>query len=105
MVPASVSAAARGDLLDHEPRRSRRERTHHRADLGGLVLAVLSLSLWPAAIRAADRPDSASATDLRSMTQGRGVFTMEFDHYEVVPQHLTADIIEAHKKEQEEKEE
>ena len=21
------------------------------------------------------------ATDLRSMTQGRGVFTMEFDHY------------------------
>jgi len=25
------------------------------------------------------------ATDLRSMTQGRGTFTMEFDHYEVVP--------------------
>jgi elongation factor G len=30
------------------------------------------------------------ATDLRSMTQGRGTFTMEFDHYEPVP----ADILE-----------
>jgi elongation factor G len=25
------------------------------------------------------------ATNLRSMTQGRGTFTMEFDHYEIVP--------------------
>jgi elongation factor G len=25
------------------------------------------------------------ATDLRSMTQGRGVYVMEFDHYEPVP--------------------
>jgi elongation factor G len=25
------------------------------------------------------------ATDLRSMTQGRGTFTMEFDHYDPVP--------------------
>jgi elongation factor G len=25
------------------------------------------------------------ATNLRSMTQGRGTFTMEFDHYDVVP--------------------
>jgi elongation factor G len=24
------------------------------------------------------------ATDLRSITQGRGTFTMEFDHYEAV---------------------
>jgi elongation factor G len=24
------------------------------------------------------------ATDLRSMTQGRGTFTMEFDHYDEV---------------------
>ncbi len=28
------------------------------------------------------------ATDLRSMTQGRGSFVMEFDHYEEVPAHL-----------------
>jgi elongation factor G len=44
-------------------------------------------------------------TNIRSMTGGRGYFTMEFDHYEVVPQHLAADIIEAHKKEMAEKEE
>ncbi len=44
-------------------------------------------------------------TNIRSITGGRGYFTMEFDHYEIVPQHLAADIIEAHKKELAEKEE
>ena len=44
-------------------------------------------------------------TNIRSITGGRGYFTMEFDRYETVPQHLAADIIEAHKREQEEKEE
>jgi elongation factor G len=44
-------------------------------------------------------------TNLRSITGGRGYFTMEFDHYEIIPQHLAADIIEAHKKEIAEKEE
>lgn len=33
------------------------------------------------------------ATDLRSMTQGRGHFTMEFDHYEEVPDHIAQEII------------
>ena len=28
------------------------------------------------------------ATDLRSRTQGRGVFTMQFSHYEAVPKNL-----------------
>ncbi len=32
--------------------------------------------------------------DLRSQTQGRGSFTMEFDHYEPVPQHLVQRIVE-----------
>jgi elongation factor G len=40
-------------------------------------------------------------TQLRSFTGGRGHFTMEFDHYEIVPQHLAAGIIEVHKKEME----
>ena len=44
-------------------------------------------------------------TNIRSITGGRGYFTMEFDHYETVPQHLAAEIIEAHKKELAEKEE
>ena len=38
------------------------------------------------------------AIDLRSMTQGRGHFEMEFDHYEEVPAHLSQKIIAATKK-------
>ncbi|NWF69330.1 MAG: elongation factor G [Chloroflexi bacterium] len=37
--------------------------------------------------------------DLRSMTGGRGIYTMEFSHYETVPAHLMASIIAAHKAE------
>jgi elongation factor G len=39
------------------------------------------------------------ATDLRSITQGRGRFAMTFDHYEDVPAHLAQALIEAMKKE------
>jgi elongation factor G len=41
------------------------------------------------------------ATDLRSLTQGRGLFSMELDHYEQVPAHLTQEIVEAHEREKE----
>lgn len=34
------------------------------------------------------------APELRALTGGRGVFVMEFDHYDVVPDHLTAKIVE-----------
>ena len=34
------------------------------------------------------------ATELRSQTQGQGTFTMEFDHYEDVPQHMTERVVE-----------
>jgi len=34
------------------------------------------------------------ATDLRSITQGRGHYTLEFDHYEEVPAHLAQKIID-----------
>ncbi len=44
-------------------------------------------------------------TQLRSITGGRGYFTMEFDHYETVPSHIASGIIEAHKKEMEAKKE
>ncbi|MDU2830441.1 MAG: elongation factor G [Anaerococcus sp.] len=37
--------------------------------------------------------------DLRSMTQARGSFSMEFEKYEEVPKELTEKIIEANKKE------
>ena len=38
-------------------------------------------------------------TDLRSMTGGRGVFSLEFSHYETVPAHIAQDVIAARKKE------
>ncbi len=38
-------------------------------------------------------------TDLRSMTGGRGVFTMELSHYEVVPTHIAQDVIQQRQKE------
>ena len=34
------------------------------------------------------------STDLRSMTQGRATYSMEFDHYEEVPTNVAAEIIE-----------
>jgi elongation factor G len=42
------------------------------------------------------------AIDLRSMTHGRGAFTMGFDHYEEVPSHLAEKVIAEAKKEREE---
>jgi len=44
-------------------------------------------------------------TTLRSITGGRGVFTMEFDHTEVVPAHIAQPIIDARTKEMEAKKE
>ncbi len=38
-------------------------------------------------------------TDLRSITGGRGVFTMEFSHYETVPAHTAQEVIDARQRE------
>ena len=38
-------------------------------------------------------------TDLRSMTGGRGYFSMMFDHYEVVPNHIAEGVIANRQKE------
>ena len=37
------------------------------------------------------------ATKIRSITQGRGTFTMEFSHYEEVPKNIEAQIVEGKK--------
>ena len=42
--------------------------------------------------------------DLRSMTQGRGYYTIELSHYEVVPPHVAEPVIAAARREREEKE-
>lgn len=38
------------------------------------------------------------ATSLRAMTQGRGLFSMEFSHYEQVPSHIAEGVIEEARK-------
>jgi elongation factor G len=35
------------------------------------------------------------ATDVRSRTQGRGTYSMEFSHYEEAPRHVTEAVIKA----------
>jgi elongation factor G len=32
-------------------------------------------------------------SDLRAMTQGRGIYSMEFDHYQKVPRNVQEEII------------
>ncbi len=44
-------------------------------------------------------------SQLRSITGGRGYFTMDLDHYDVVPSHVAGAIVEAHKKQLEAKKE
>jgi elongation factor G len=39
------------------------------------------------------------ATELRSLTHGRGTFTMSLDHYEDVPSHVADRVISEHRKE------
>jgi len=36
---------------------------------------------------------SKYAIDLKSLTQGKGTFTMDFDSYDIVPSHLVTRII------------
>ncbi|GAF75524.1 unnamed protein product, partial [marine sediment metagenome] len=43
------------------------------------------------------------AIDLRSITQGRGTFSLQFSHYEEVPANIVQEIIAKSKEEEEEK--
>jgi elongation factor G len=40
-------------------------------------------------------------TDLRSMTGGRGIFELEFSHYQQLPNHLAEEVIKANQEEEE----
>lgn len=42
------------------------------------------------------------ATELRSITQGRGIYTMKVSHYEQVPSHIAGDVIAKAQKEKQE---
>ena len=41
------------------------------------------------------------ATELRSQSQGLGFFTMQFDHYQEVPEHLVSRLVESIKNREE----
>ncbi len=54
-----------------------------RAQIGGMEPLAGGVQMVDALVPLADM--FGYATDLRSITQGRGTFTMEFDHYDRVP--------------------
>ena len=39
------------------------------------------------------------ATDLRSLTQGRGTFTLEFDRYDLVPESIAEQVVKQRREE------
>jgi elongation factor G len=68
-----------------------------RAHVGGMHPAPGGATTIEASVPAAEV--QRYATDLRSITQGRGSFTTEFSHYQPVPAHI-AEQIKASAKEQ-----
>lgn len=73
--------------------------TVKRAHVSGMTPAGDGYTTIEATVPAAEV--QRYATDLRSLTQGRGTFTTEFSHYQQVPSHLTDSIIAAHRARQE----
>ncbi len=79
IVPSEFFGDVIGDL---NSKRGRIEETKDRLDLKIIDAKVPLAEMF------------GYATVLRSMTEGRGNFTMEFDHYEEVPANIAQEIIE-----------
>jgi len=62
-----------------------------RADIKGMELRPGGIQAVRAMVPLSEM--FGYATDLRSMTQGRGTFTMEFDHYEIIPGEIAEKIL------------
>ncbi len=62
-----------------------------RADIQGMELRPGGIQAVRAMVPLSEM--FGYATDLRSMTQGRGTFTMEFDHYEIIPEEIAEKIL------------
>lgn len=62
-----------------------------RASIGGIEARPAGIQVIQAMVPLAEM--FGYATDLRSMTQGRGVFTMEFNHYSEVDETVAKAIV------------
>ncbi len=72
-----------GDIIgDLSSRRGKIEETKDRAGQKVILAKVPLAEMF------------GYATTLRSQTEGRGTFTMEFDHYEEVPENIAQEILE-----------
>ena len=83
IAPAEFFGTVIGDLA---ARRGKIEETEDRGDMK-IIRSSAPLSEM-----------FGYATTLRSLTQGRGTFTMEFEHYEEAPQSVAQEIIEGKRK-------
>lgn len=74
-----------GDVMgDISRRRGQVKETETRADGASIIKANVPLSEM-----------FGYATDLRSMTAGRGIYQMQFSHYEKTPKNLADEIVKA----------
>jgi elongation factor G len=81
-VEVTVPEEFMGDVLGNlSSRRAAIENTEHRANAQAIQAMVPLAEMF------------GYATDLRSMTQGRGVYTMEFHHYQPLPAALADEVI------------
>jgi len=83
VVPEEFFGDAIGDI---NRRRGQIKETKDRANLKVILAKVPLAEMF------------GYATVLRSLTQGRGTFTMEFDHYQRVPDNIAQEIIEGKRK-------
>ncbi len=91
LVSVTVPEEMTGDIMGDMNSRRGRVLGMEQAVGGQLVKALVPLSEM-----------LSYSAELTSMTSGRGMFEMEFDHYEEVPAQLTEKIIAASDKKQEE---
>ena len=82
------------------PEKSMGETTGDLASRRGQIISIADRSTLGLKVIDARVPLSEMfgySTSLRSLTEGRGNYTMEFDHYEPVPQNIANQIVEGKK--------
>lgn len=86
-IPAEYMGDVTGNLSSH------RGRIHGMDQVGAMQVIKAEIPMAEVA---------RYSTELKSMTGGEGTFTLELSHYDPVPSHLQAEIIEKRKKDAEE---